>query len=69
MAGADPNHLAMPNHDLSYISYTRGALAMAVNLGVPEARPSFDWLDGEVRRLVQARQGSLSYKWSIKAGA
>lgn len=61
----DPNRLPLDKPGkLTYPTYTRGALAMAVRLGVTEAKPCFDWIDGQ----IASRLGGpyrLDYKWSV----
>ncbi len=61
----DPNRLPLDKPGkITYPTYTRGALAMAVRLGVTDAKPCFDWIDGQ----ISSRLGGpyrLDYKWSV----
>jgi hypothetical protein len=63
----DPDRLfpGSGGYDVSYPSYTRGALAIAVRLGIAEARPCFEWIDGEVQDIQRRHRGGLAYKWSV----
>jgi hypothetical protein len=56
---SDPNAFFKPNS--GFFEYTRGALALGVRLGVPEARECFAWAD------EQARVKGIYYKWMVKA--
>jgi len=56
---SDPD--TIQGKDLTYYTYTRGALAMAVRLGVPAAQPSLTWLDDQLRR----RNATIPYRWRI----
>lgn len=50
--------------DLTYPSYSRGALAMAAHLELPETRACFDWIDAQIREHL--RSGArMDYKWSV----
>jgi hypothetical protein len=52
--------------DITYPSYTRGALAMAARLDLPEARACFNWIDPQLR--AHLRGGvRMEYKWSVVA--
>ena len=55
----DPN--AIEGKDLTYFTYTRAVLALAVRLGVAEAQPNLAWLDGELKR----RAAVIDSKWQI----
>ena len=48
-------------NDLTYYTYTRGALVMALSLGVQEARPCLTWLEDQLRR----RNATIPYRWRI----
>jgi hypothetical protein len=62
----DPNRLAITKAgQLTYPAYTRGALVMASRLGIAEAKPCYEWIDGELRRALAALRGSMDYKWSV----
>ena len=63
-------HLPPPTSDqwvtdqfASYLQYARGVLAMADHLGMAEARPSLDWVNGELQRIEPVR-GPYYYKWA-----
>lgn len=45
-----------------YLGYTRGVLALAVRLGIPEAKECFAWADEQIRA-----NRYLYYKWSVVA--
>ena len=61
----DPNRLPLEKPGLlTYPVYTRGALAMAVRLGVTEAKPCYDWIDGQISRRLGG-PFPLDYKWSV----
>lgn len=57
-----------PDHwhrgDLSYFSYTRGALAIAHQLGVVEAAPNLAWVESEWQRIL-GRGTYIRHKWAI----
>lgn len=60
-----PDHLELVRAgELTYPSYTRGALAMAARMGIAEAKPCFEWLDQEIRRHLSGNF-ALDYKWSV----
>lgn len=55
-AGSD-----LAGDDLTYLTYSRGVLAIAVKLGVDGARENLAWLDGQLR----ARGAPIAYKWRL----
>ena len=64
---ADPAHLS-PGNDPTYPSYALGALAIASAVGVPGAKPCYDWLRSEIA--AQSSRGRhIRRKWSIAAAA
>jgi hypothetical protein len=61
----DPDHLELVKAgQITYPSYTRGALALAARLGVAEAKPCFEWIDQEIRSHLHGNF-ALDYKWSV----
>jgi len=61
---ADPNKLAITGNDISYPTYTEGALATAKGAGVNV--PSYDWMHSEVDRLINESSGRYrARKWCI----
>jgi hypothetical protein len=63
--GTDPDRLTIERPaQMTYPTYTRGALAMGVHLGIVEAKPCFEWIDGQIRKNLP-RVGNLEYKWSV----
>jgi hypothetical protein len=61
---SDPNHLRIQRPaQLTYIIYSRGALAMAARANLPEAKTCFDWLDGEIKQHLE--HVIWDYKWSV----
>lgn len=61
----DANRLEV-GRDITYPSYTRGALAMAAHLDLPEARTCFNWIDRQVREHLSGGV-QMEYKWSVVA--
>jgi hypothetical protein len=49
-----------PKVDANYASFARGALAIAVRLGFPEASAPLKWLDGQVR------SNYLPWRWALQ---
>lgn len=64
-APPDPNTLTVGG-DLTYPSYLLGALAMACDVGVTEARPCYDWLRSQIAARTNVSK-FIQYKWSIAA--
>jgi hypothetical protein len=62
---SDPAHLST---DPTYPSYALGALAIASAVGVPGAKPCYDWLRGEIAAQT-SRGRPIRRKWSIAAAA
>lgn len=63
LSSADPNVISITKGgQMTYLSYARGVLAIANELGVTEAMPCYDWMD---RQLRAATVGQIEYKWSI----
>ena len=63
---SDPNRLlAQRPVEMTYPIYTRGALAMGVHLGIAEARPCFEWIDGQIQGYLK-RFGGMEYKWAVR---
>jgi hypothetical protein len=54
----DPNRWSQPTP--IYLGYTRGVLALAKRLGIPDAAECFNWANEE-----QARLRQISYKWAV----
>lgn len=50
--------------NLAYFSYARAVLAIAHQLGVPEAASPLGWVDNEWRR-VMGRASGIEYKWAF----
>jgi len=62
----DPNVLAITGNDISYPSYTEGALAAAKSVGVTAAAASHEWIHGQVETLINGSTGrSRARKWCI----
>lgn len=55
-----PDGMLDRSADLNYVSFARGALAMAVNAGISQARAPFQWLDG------QLRGRRIAWRWSLR---
>jgi hypothetical protein len=55
----DPN--LIPDGDYTYYLYTRGALVMAQQLGVPEADEALNWINTQLSRL----NAKIYYKWQL----
>jgi hypothetical protein len=63
----DPNQL-LAGTNLTYPSYTLGALAIASAVGMAGARPCYDWLRSEITTRM-SRSNYIGRKWSIAAAA
>lgn len=62
----DPNKLAITGNDISYPTYTEGALAAAKGAGVADASAPHDWAHAEVNRLIdESSARSRARKWCI----
>jgi len=62
----DPNVLAIGGNDISYPTYTEGALAIAKSIGIAAAEPSHTWIHDQVNKLIATTtQRYRARKWCI----
>jgi len=65
---ADPDVLAISGNDISYPTYSEGALAIAKAIGITAAEPSHTWIHDQVNTLIAASAGRFrARKWCIAA--
>jgi len=63
----DQDHLNTTGNDISYPTYTEGALACARSIGITDANDPHDWIHTEVERLIdETTQRYRARKWCIK---
>ena len=53
-------------NSFTYLLYTRGTLALASHLGIPEARDCFKFVDSMVVEGLRKRRGEMIYRWCVK---
>ena len=64
----DPNVLAITGNDISYPTYTEGALAIAKSIGIAAANDPHTWVHDQVNKLIAATpQRYRAFKWCISA--
>lgn len=62
----DPNTLPSGGDDISYPSYTEGALASARSIGIADANAPHDWIHSEVERLIDESPNRYrARKWCV----
>jgi len=62
----EQDHLNTTGNDITYPTYTEGALAACKGIGIDAAGASYDWMKTEVDRLISATTArSRARKWCI----
>lgn len=65
---SDPDTLPASGNDISYPTYTEGALAIAKAIGIAAAEPSHTWIHDQVDTLIAGSTGRFrARKWCVAA--